>query len=58
MILLSILAHSPDEDAMVLLVLAIPAFFLIMYALWIGVGREYEPGSEDEWIAVDEEKDE
>jgi len=40
---------------MILLVLAIPAFIIIFYALWIGMGREYEPGPESEWTAVEEE---
>ena len=40
--LLFLLAHSQSEDAMVLLVLAIPAFVLITYALWCATGENHE----------------
>jgi len=55
--LLFLFAHTPDEDALVLLMLAIPAFVLIMYALWIGMGRDYQPSPTcDDWEAIDEEE--
>lgn len=58
MIVLFLLAHSPDEDAAVLLVLAIPAFILIFYALSLAVGRKYEPSPDGDWKAIDEEDEE
>jgi len=40
--LLFLLAHTSDGDALMLLVLAIPAFVLITYALWCATGFDHE----------------
>jgi len=57
--LLFLLAHASDDgDALMLLVLAVPAFVLIFYALSIALGRKYEQSADGKWESVDDEEDE
>ncbi len=42
MILCMLLAHSADEDAMVLLILAMPALFFWVLIMWVGMGAKYD----------------
>jgi len=36
------LAHSADEDAMVLLVLGIPCLLFWVMIMWVGTGAKYD----------------